>query len=425
LGALYPGPYYDVHHHLVSADVGRSVLLMRLFNVVVATVLLGAVLAVADRGTRGMVTLGFLGSVVPLGLFIIASVNPSSWALTGVTVTWASLHVLLGSRNRGTLVGSTILYTAGVAMAAASRGDAGAYVVVVSAAIVLLRGRGARTRPWLLAVPLAGALVGLSSFVAAQQTQVLATGWAGPEGRSGAELWFNNLTELPGLVAGSFGVGPLGRLGWFDTAMPAATSAFASLVFGGLFFLGFRCVTSRKLAAVAGITVVVLAAPLYVLQISGNFVGENVQPRYLLPLLPALLGVSLAGRRSGEVVRPSRTQAVLAYVLLVVAHSTALHATIRRFVTGSDVRVFNLEPTEWWWSSAPSPMVVWALGTGAFAVLATAVLLVSAPGDSRSPEQRTAPDRAAGGRSAAAEPSHRLARGRITDHPALLEDKPP
>jgi len=342
-----------------------------------------------------------------------------------VTVSWASLYVLLGAPTRLQAISATVLFLLGAAVAASSRGDAAAYVVLVGFAVCVLRWRDVSARPWRLVVPVVAAAAGLVSFIGAQQTQVLSGGFEVVVDRPTEELWFRNLTELPALVIGVFGVGPLGNLGWFDTGMPAVTTISAALVAGGLLFAGFGAMTARKGIALAVVGAGLLAIPLYLLQISRNVVGENLQPRYLLPLVPALLGLALSGRGGDDAVRPTRGQAVLAYALLVIAQSMALHATMRRFVTGSDVGVFNLEPTEWWWNSAPSPMVVWALGTGAFAVLATAVLLVSAPGEDWSPKERTAADRPTGGRSAAAEPADRLARGRVTYQAALLEDEPP
>lgn len=104
-------------------------------------------------------------------------------------------------------------------------------------------------------------------------------------------------------------------------------------------------------------------------------VGENVQPRYFLPLVTALVGIAVLGETGP--VRLSGVQRAVVWALLVGANSVALHSNIRRYVTGQDVWLFNLgQGAEWWWSFGPSPMEVWAIGSAAFAVVALAILLV-------------------------------------------------
>jgi len=77
LERLYPGGYYDAMHLFVRDEIAQSVLLIRIGNVVIATALIGAVLLVAGASARTMLTLGLLAASVPLGWFVLASVNPS------------------------------------------------------------------------------------------------------------------------------------------------------------------------------------------------------------------------------------------------------------------------------------------------------------------------------------------------------------
>ena len=78
----------------------------------------------------------------------------------------------------------------------------------------------------------------------------------------------------------------------------------------------------------------------------------------------ALLDVSVA-RRSAA---PDFGKVVAA---LAAAQSVALHVNMRRYVTGTDSQGWNLNSgLEWWWEgSILSPMLVWAIGSLAFAAL--------------------------------------------------------
>jgi hypothetical protein len=52
-----------------------------------------------------------------------------------------------------------------------------------------------------------------------------------------------------------------------------------------------------------------------------------------------------------------------------VAHTFALHAVMRRYITGTDVVSWNLNrKAEWWWDPLPSPMLTWFIASLAYAI---------------------------------------------------------
>ena len=53
-----------------------------------------------------------------------------------------------------------------------------------------------------------------------------------------------------------------------------------------------------------------------------------------------------------------------------MAQAVSLQVNIRRYVTGTGAQGLNLDAgDQWWWSSAPAPMVVWIVGSLAYAAL--------------------------------------------------------
>lgn len=376
----YPGPYYHIMHVFVGSDVTQSVLTIRFVNVLIAVALMAATGFVAARGTRRLMSLAVLGSVVPLGMFVLASVNPSSWALTGVTVTWLSLHTLLVATERRTVIGASVLVVLGGALAAASRADAAAYVVLVSAVIAVLHSGSILVRPGRLVAPLIACALGLTSFLSSAQSSFVTTGIGEIPDRSAGEVLFHNLVELPGLYAGVFGLN--WGLGWLDTRLPAVTYVGALVVAGSFVLSGLRVLDGRKIAALVLLGTALVALPINTLQAAMNVIPESVQPRYLLPLVPALLGVALIGVRRRSTVGFGSGRTIVVYLMLVVAHTFALHANIRRYVTGQDISALNLGTnTEWWWATGPSPMEAWAMGSLGFAVAASSLFLVAARRD--------------------------------------------
>ena len=145
-------------------------------------------------------------------------------------------------------------------------------------------------------------------------------------------------------------------------------------------------------------TVVALwAIPLYLLQLGGFQAGEQVQPRYLVPLMMVFLGTMLL-TSSGKPLLSIPRALWFVIVALSVANAIALHTNIRRYTTGIRVQGFNLDsPREWWWPFFPdflSPNVVWAIGTMAFGVLLWALLMRVVPSITRALELRETKDSA-------------------------------
>jgi hypothetical protein len=107
---------------------------------------------------------------------------------------------------------------------------------------------------------------------------------------------------------------------------------------------------------------------------SGLKVGTVVQPRYVLPLIVLFAAVALLHRGDASL-GLSRLQLLILAGALSIANAMALHANIRRYVTGTDVSGWNLNSNiEWWWHLPLSPMFVWIAGSVTFALMLLALV---------------------------------------------------
>ncbi len=80
----YPPVFYAAMSVFVGDDISVSVVLIRLVNALVFVLVLGAVYAASTPGLRRALLLGVAVTAVPLAMFLIPSVNPSSWAILAV-----------------------------------------------------------------------------------------------------------------------------------------------------------------------------------------------------------------------------------------------------------------------------------------------------------------------------------------------------
>lgn len=388
----YPPVYYSSMWIFAGDDLQTSALVMRIVNAVLFVGLATALVALLPVARRRTLLWGWLVTLVPLGVFLIPSNNPSGWAVTGVgTAFLALLGWFETTGRRRWALGA--LYVVGVLMAAGSRGDAAVYVAGATVTVMILT--AARTRAWATAaiLPAAGLLFAVVMFAVSGQAGVGAIGFDGggvsnvpgsDEGSpqiplGGFGLLAYNLLMLPFLWTGVWGTW---GLGWFDTRLPAIVPWAAAAAFIVVAFTGLARVSWRKAISVSGVLLVLIVLPVYVLTVGGDRVGSQLQPRYLLPLI-VLLALLLIVDPARRELRFTRLQTFAILGALGIANLVALHVNIRRYVTGVDVQGVDLDAgAEWWWSGFPlGATAVWAIGALAF----VALLIVLAPYLRRSP----------------------------------------
>lgn len=364
----YPGGYYAAARSLVGSDVLLSVVAIRVGSYFAALALLiagGLVLGVRERW-RAWWNAAVLA--VPLGLFMFASTNPSGVAIAGAFAASASGYAVGRAQSRTRLLLGALVGALATLVAATARPDGWLFASLAVGVGALAAWRS--WRDWVRPARIAAWAVALAPpLIAKVSAGTGVTGGSGlGDAGAGWSLAWANLKQVWRLYVGSFAT----NLGWFDTPMPTIVSGYVAAGVITVLLVGMRDMNApRGLAlAVGGAAGVLL--PLYMLQSLGFPVGIWVQPRYLLPIVFAL-GVLLA-------VRPGRDTGVPLFALwaacapVAVANSIALHQTLRRSITGTDVSGWNLnEGIEWWWPSSVSPMLVWTVGSLAYAVVLTAI----------------------------------------------------
>ncbi|MGV8896774.1 MAG: DUF2142 domain-containing protein [Rhodoglobus sp.] len=365
---LYPPVYYFAMSLFAGSNVENSVLLMKIFGSVLFVGLVSALFWLLPLHLRQTLLWSLVISLVPLGMFIIPSTNPSGWAVLSAGTLWLSLVGYFESTGRRR-IGLGIVALIATVMGAGARADAAIYSGIAIAIAMLLTVR--RTRQWMLAAiaPVALALLAVVFFFSARQGGAISTGLVpeqAPSPDSPLVLAIINLVNIPALWAGVFGF--MG-LGWLDTLLPAAVWFAGVAAFSSAVLIGLGTRVPRKSMAVAILVVSLIVIPTVLLVQSDSIVGSNVQPRYLLPLIVLLGGVALLQSRDSRIVITA-VQKWAVVSALAAANCVALHANIRRYVTGADVPSVDLNAgVEWWWNIPFSPMFIWVAGSIAFGAI--------------------------------------------------------
>ena len=388
----YPPVFYATMSVFAGPDVQFSVIAMRLVNVALFCGLSLAAWILIGRRQRFVLGAAWLVTLVPLGEFMLASINPSSWTLAGTgTLFIVALEVLgivvagnpfapnSSRADRRRFIGLLVVAAISFVMAAGSRADGALFALLAAAlAFVITRAWSALGKRTFVVAAAVVVLAGV--FLLVTRNTVFNPGElsdaernAGAPGRAYLVVLGKNLLAPPDLLSQFFGTQ---GLGWLDTGMPAITTMGAMVVFVSV--VAYRVVQARRQTLwILGIGIVMLfAVPIVYLQVRNAFVGESFQARYVLPLVVILAVVALSGGSDSEPAESliPRRLAWLATPVLIVANSFALYANLSRYVQGGRASSWNLNDSQWWWVGLPSPMIVWMLGSVAFAIVAVLVM---------------------------------------------------
>ena len=384
---LYPDGYYNFSSLLKTDSIEATALAVRLVNLAIFLGMAISLFFLLPQRLRTTWVWMWVIGLVPMGMFIIPSSNPSSWGITAVASGWIALLGYLESRGPRAWALGAVFILAGV-LALNARIDAVLYLGLASVVAVWLsptRGRELLMKIWPGFIVIALVVVQLIVNPANLARVVQGIGqrsdtisdplpWTtSPEVADGsafdwALLW-NNLWSIPGLWLGVFGGYPWGSLGWLDTAMPQVVLVGTMTVALGVTFLAVRSADKKKLVGLIVMLGAIWVMPLYLLQLGGFLAGEEVQPRYLLPLMMVLLG-TIVLTNDGSPIVSDRGRLWFILAALTIANAISLHTNIRRYTTGITIQGFNLDsPREWWWPFFPEffgPTLLWAIGSLAF-----------------------------------------------------------
>lgn len=388
----YPPVFHAAMRVFVGPDIDTSVRAMRIANGILAGALLAFALTILKPRFKRAVALTWLIGIIPFGLWFIASTNPSSWSIIAGGLFWAFLanwltSESLASRNAWlSFVGMVIT----VVLAAGSRSDAALALAVAALAVAIFASRTLRSHPkrlLLVLIPIPvlilGVLYRVRSLGGLGGIQI---GTMGDDQSLVGLLaqWNRYAWEFPSLVSGMLGGEEpnflqastyIYGLANQDVLLPSTVLVLTLILLGGVVFWGLTSYSGPKLLSLGFILASMVMLPLVTLS-RFNF-ANMYQPRYLLPLFLAFIGIAATVRLS-DAPGLRRLQAYGIAVGVLIVGATSLLATTRRFTNGQQETWLSLGFTpEWWWSDLGHPLGFVLAGTVATAVYAGALAWIA------------------------------------------------
>jgi len=353
----YPGYYYSFMHMFVEKDVDRAILVMRWVNFAMAVVLYGGAFLLLRGPGRRLLAYTLVATSIPITIYFTTSLNPSSWAFTGVTSLWIGLQGFFTSTSWRRVGLGTVALLGGL-LAATTRTDSAMYCAVVALAMIVFHLRRVLEKKTLLILPAVAALIGVVCFLTTSMASKVTSrspsaGDIDGQPRNPVHIFLSNVRHLPDTLINFWN----GDLGWFDVPTPTIVGILAVLitfVVVGSGFVRSRC-DWHKAAALVILGGAIYGLPVVMMQMQLTYLSEwGIQVRYIAPLMIVFFGMLMAGSPLTDPPRMPWQVLLPCLAGFALAHAILLHTLIRRYATGMDVTGFNLDAGAEWWRIAGS-----------------------------------------------------------------------
>lgn len=361
--------FYNFLNSFVSDNIIMSVIIMRFINVFILSVCIVFAFIYLRKDIFVGTVFSFMTVGLPLGFYLVTSINTTSWVILGsiffipyifeivtnlsvrtiplIIVTMLLTYIYLGSRQDGILfLGISIVSSIPIL----------AYKIKnFNFFIKMLKHNN-----------LSRVVISLISLITLYLIYFVSTE-IGKRASLGLYASTQNVTNwdigyrFTSLISGALGGWGLGSL---EVDMPGVVSVSSLFIFFSVIFISLgKSVIHSKLTLLIYVYFLIFVIWIFLFK-SQLFVGQWLQPRYILPIMFGLMSTSFVGIRQ-DLDKTFVSQIKIFIFLSTVCFAIGQHTLLRRYTHGLDELYLNLDQNkEWWWNFLPiSPMQLLMIGT--------------------------------------------------------------
>ena len=350
--------YYTFLSNFVSpTKIELSTLILRMINSLIASFALFVVLLLTPKSIFLPVLVSWLIVNIPLGFFILSSVNPSSWSFIFSSIFLPLIYkVLSKERSSNSIAISFLVLISAFLIAREARYDILLFAVIFTTSLLPIIFNYDQMNKKIKV------LINLSTFFIASALTLAIWNRSRLVGfREEKTSNWENITGVPSLITGAFGGWGLGSL---ETVMPAITFIVSFVTVLSVIFIALRKIDISESISMGLLSFFGFIVPLFVLVRSNLKVGEWLQPRYIVPIFYVLLALSLVVVFKTLVIHKLMIFINFIFIMTTITFVTSLHTVYRRYTVGLDnyTLIFH-EPDSWWWdfNYLPSPTIIYLL----------------------------------------------------------------
>ncbi len=356
--------FYPIMRVFAGDNATQRVLLMRLIQSFIASMIFGSLIHFSSRRMKTAVLSAWTFTMIPIIISTLPQTTPRSWAYLSGMSSWAYLMLALDRhKSRQPSLQLWILYSFSVLLAISSRWDATLFVAFSSALILTIylikeKKIAIRTFVWFAAGGTAFLLLTRMIF---PRLASYTTFNFGSTFTSGKTIF--QIIHIPENIADGLGLGVrLVDLG------PNLIGIIGVMLFTYVLSRSLRDSNQLQKFAVIAIALFMYLA---MFQVTLNWT-EQVGPSgvYVVQLLTVMLGLSIALSDHDQDFLLKLSHRTMFISLLTITHALALFSRMEWAVRPNNElndTYFNLSLNGgWWWNSPIGPNIVFLIGALAF-----------------------------------------------------------
>ncbi len=367
--------FYAFFSNFISDNIALSVIFMRLLNVIIFSICITLAYLFLKKDILIGTLLSFMTVGIPLGLYLATSINTSSWLILG-SIFLIPFLLEIFTNWRISLIPIVIMSFILIYIYTGSRQDGILFLsisIVSAIPIIATKFSSLIKNYWNLdnrmsintiKVVLFFVNIYLIYFISIQISARAALGlYASTQQVSNWDIAY----RFTSLISGALGNWGLGSL---EVTMPDIVRFCSIILFFSILFVSLKYNDiSAKFALLVNSYFLIFIIWIFLYK-SQLYVGQWLQPRYIIPLMFSLISVSFVGI-SHEKVKLITSHVRLWIVFSTIGYLFSLHALLRRYTHGLDELYVNLNANlEWWWSFVPvSPMTTLGIGTVSYLIV--------------------------------------------------------
>ena len=361
--------YYWTTHIFASKKVNQSVILIRLFNSIIASAIFFALLALSSNRLRKAVVISWTLTLIPNGVQFLSGINPRSWATLGIMSSWAFLHAFLNedSKNRNKRIWQMVFFILSIFFAASARFDALLYVLFISTVVLGAHLIDFHKLSFKRAAQLGGIFVAVMFSIKLIPRLNGIFSFGVPEPFNSTQYFVFQLVHIPEFVADWWGY----RIGQQGNG-PGIIGLSGVILFAVYMYAALREANRKQLFVTIAISLFIClalfratTAVLGIVPLSGV---------YTFGLSAPLIGLTLIFSKGDDRKIFGKGLAATSIVVVSLMHALTFYHWMefftRRGVNTQFYDQFSLVGT-WWWETWISPNLVFFVGALLFPVFLT------------------------------------------------------
>jgi hypothetical protein len=350
--------YLTLSKFIDTQNIEKSIILMRIFNALILALLVSSIVLISSQKVAYATVLGIMIVNIPLGYFIISSINSSAWPFIFTSILFPLFYNLMNWRS--SILKSVIKIFVLIILfiiCQRVRPDISLFVAIYFITLLpfifIFEAEWAKNfrstkfyNSLLLTISIILSFIlvvftwNRSNLVSFRDFEISA---------------WETISRIPSIITGVFGGWGLGSL---EVRMPSINYVLILFVFLALLFRGLKFSNISQTTSLLLQLMFAFLIPLFVIIQSNLKVGEWFQPRYILPIF---YGITIHAIMINLNNLDRKIQLVPIAVISIISFAFALYTTARRYTIGLGNFDLNLKnDSSWWWDFQllPNPITI-------------------------------------------------------------------